>query len=495
MPPAVNAKSVTRNVGWSVLSKTGTFGLKFVTVPILARILSPDEFGAVAVALAAVQFLAMIGGAGFASALILQEDEDAVTVHSVFWTNLAISALLAFVIYVYAEPIAGMLGATEAAYLLRTMCLLIPLQLGGDVAYALLARRMQFSKDALWSMISESLGAAIALVLALAGVGVWALVAQLFSSALIRIWGLYAVSGYRPGFAFSIRRVLALTRFSLGMMGSEVANFVTFQSPMVVISRHLGLADAGAYSAANRFSSIPNQVVLSAVMGVLFPAFSSMMHDRERRSQALMLSTQVTTVLLAPMMFGLWAVAEPAMRVLFGEQWAYAWPVLGLLAISKGILTPCSTFIPYLKGIGRGGVLFWWALLRAAVTTAAVAAGALRGSLVEAMIALCIVNAIVLAGYSWIVFRADDKPFLRGFLQASRPMFTSIVMAVAVRALLDTYGHLVPHPALQMMVGILAGGVIYAVLILLTERPLLRTLVALARKTAPAAEPAAALAE
>jgi len=183
------------------------------------------------------------------------------------------------------------------------------------------------------------------------------------------------------------------------------------------------------------------------------------------------------------------------MRVLFGEQWAYAWPVLGLLAISKGILTPCSTFIPYLKGIGRGGILFWWALLRAAVTTAAVAAGALRGSLVEAMIALCIVNAVVLAGYSWIVFRADDKPFLRGFLQASRPMFTSIVMAVAVRALLDSYGYLIPNPALQMVAGILAGGMIYAVLILLTERPLLRTLMALTRKSTPPATAVAAIAE
>ena len=71
MSQQVNAKSVTRNVGWSVLSKTSTFGLKFVTVPILARLLTPEEFGAVAVALAVVPLLAMIGGAGLASALIL----------------------------------------------------------------------------------------------------------------------------------------------------------------------------------------------------------------------------------------------------------------------------------------------------------------------------------------------------------------------------------------------------------------------------------------
>ncbi len=485
MPPAVNAKSVTRNVGWSVLSKTGTFGLKFVTVPILARILSPEEFGAVAVALALVQFLAMIGGAGFASGLVIQPEEDMETIHSVFWTNLAISTAMALGVFLGADYLAALFGAPEAGDLLRIMSLLIPLQLTGDVAYALLARRMQFSRDALWSMISESVGALIAVALALLGFGVWALIAQLFSSALIRLAGLYAVSRYSPRFVFRPRLVLSLGRFSMGMMGSEIANFITFQSPMVVISRYLGLSDAGAYSAANRFSSIPNQVVLSAVMGVLFPAFSSMIHDRQRRLQALTLSTQVTTVLLAPMMFGLWALAEPGMRVLFGQQWAHAWPVLALLSLSKGILTPCSTYIPYLKGIGRGGMLFAWALFRAIATTGAVAYAAMHGGLIDAMIALCIVNAVVLVGYSWVVHQADHAP-LTGFLLTARPMLSAIAMALVVRCLLDAYGHLLPNPALQLVVGIAIGGVIYGALTLLLERRLLQTLKDLMRKRTPA---------
>ncbi|MHA7971743.1 lipopolysaccharide biosynthesis protein [Rhizobium sp. CAU 1783] len=492
MPPAVNAKSVTRNVGWSVLSKTGTFGLKFVTVPILARILSPEEFGAVAVALALVQFLAMIGGAGFASGLVIQREEELTTIHSVFWTNLAISAAMALGIFLTADELAALCGAPEAGYLLRIMSLLIPLQLAGDVAYALLARRMQFSRDALWSMISESAGALIAVGLALLGAGVWALIAQLFSSAAIRLVGLYVVSGYRPRPVFHPRSVVSLGRFSLGMMGSEIANFITFQSPMVVISRYLGLADAGAYSAANRFSSIPNQVVLSAVMGVLFPAFSSMMHDRERRFQALLLSTQVTTVLLAPMMFGLWALAEPAMRVLFGQQWAHAWPVLALLSLSKGILTPCSTYIPYLKGIGRGGMLFWWAVFRAAATTGAVAYAAMGGTLVDAMIALCVVNAIMLVGYTGVVYRADRAP-LRGLLTTSRPMLTSIAMALVVRYLLEAHGHLLPNPAAQLIVGIAIGGAIYSVMTLVFERQLLLKLGELVRKRS--SSPAVSVAE
>jgi succinoglycan exporter len=482
MPPAPSVKTITANVGWSVLSKTGTFGLKFVTVPILARLLTPEEFGVVAVGLTVVQFLTMIAGAGLTSALIVEKEEDMDTIHTVFWANLAISCLMAAALYFGAEFFGGLLGAVESAYLLRIMAFLIPLQLAGDVAYSLLARRMNFSKDAIWSMTSESVAALVAVGLALMGYGVWALVVQLFAAALIRLVGLYAVSRYMPRFVMKPKRLVPLFGFSAGLMGSEIANFVTFQSPMVVIARHLGLADAGAYSAANRFASIPNQVVLSAVMGVLFPAFSRMMDNPQRRRDALMFSTQVTTVLLAPMMFGLWAIAEPAMLVIFGENWAYAWPVLGLLALSKGILTPCSTFIPYLKGAGYGRVLFWSATIRAVVTTAAVWVAAVYGTLVDAMIWLCIVNAVTLVAYSWAVFKASDTPLIQGLYVSCRPMITAFIMAIAVRYLLHVIDDSVTSPYMEVAIGGLVGGLFYAVLILLTERALLRKIIKLVKE-------------
>jgi len=494
MAPTQGVKTITTNVGWSVLSKTATFGLKFVTVPILARLLTPEDFGSVAVALTVVQFLAMIGGAGLTSALVVDRDGDMRTVHTVFWANLAMSCLMAAVLFFGASDLAILMGAPESASLLKIMALLIPLQLSGDVAYSLLARQMNFSKDAVLSTVSECTAALLALALAFFGFGVWALVFQLFSAALIRLVGLYFFTGYMPRLIMEPSKIGPLLRFSSGLMGSEIANFVTFQAPMVVIARMLGIADAGAYSAANRFASIPNQVVLSAVMGVLFPAFSLMGNDRKRRSDALMLSTQVTTVVLAPAMFGLWAIAEPAMLVLFGPQWAYAWPVLGLLALSKGIVTPCSTFIPYLKGTGHGRVLFWSAVLRAVATTVAIAGAAYYGDLVDAMVALCVVNAITLIGYSWAVFRVDEIPFLRGLLVSSRSMITAFVMALGVRAFLHVFAERLTNPYLEVLAGAAVGGVIYGVLFLLTERVLLRKIFQIVRRRGvakPSGAPAA----
>lgn len=483
MPPAISLKTVTNNVGWSVLSKTSTFGLKFVTVPILARLLSPEEFGIVAVAQTVVLFLTMVGGAGLAAALIVERTEDEETIHSVFWTNLVIAIVMAAALYVFAEELSTLMGAPGGGVVLEVLAFLIPIQLCGDVAYALLARRMAFDRDAFWSVLSESAGAVGAVVLALVGFGLWALVAQLFISATLRLAGLFIATGYRPRLAFSLSRVLSLGRFSAGLMGSEVFNFITFQSPLIVISRLLGIADAGAYSAANRFSSIPNQVVLAALMGVLFPTFSHMAEDRDRRWRALFLSTQVCSLILAPMMFGLWAVAEPAMLVIFGEQWAWAWPVLGLLALSKGILAPCSTFIPYLKGIGRSGVLWWVAVVRAVIVTISVAYGAVSGGLVTAMVWLCIANGLTLFFYSYAVFRADGRPFWRSFLILCRPMIVAFAMALATRVLLEMTGDAIGGPIMQLAAAGLFGAALYAVMIVPLEWTLLKDLVQSIRRS------------
>ncbi len=98
MAPVISLRTVTNNVGWSILSKTSTFGLKFVTVPILARLLSPEEFGIVAVAQLVVLFLTMVGGAGLAAALVVERTHDDTTVHSVFWTNFAMAIAMALVV-------------------------------------------------------------------------------------------------------------------------------------------------------------------------------------------------------------------------------------------------------------------------------------------------------------------------------------------------------------------------------------------------------------
>ncbi|WP_147162211.1 lipopolysaccharide biosynthesis protein [Pararhodospirillum oryzae] len=469
---SVTPQNISRNIIWSISSKIATFGLKFVTVPILARILTPEEFGSVAVALTTIQFLAMIGAAGFGAALIIQPDENRETLASVFWMNLATGITIAALLAVFAEPAATLLGAPGAASLFRIMAPLIPLQMSGEVFYSILAKRMKFRQEAAWSMLSDSLSSILAVIFAFTGFGVFSLVFQLFTSAIMRLIGLIFISKYMPLFVFNMKNLANLIRFGSGIMFSEIFNFLTFQSPIILISRFLGIIDAGAFSVAGRVSSIPNQIVLSAIMSVLFPTFGAM--ARDRGAQALLISTRLTSIVLAPIMFGLWAVAEPVMPLVFGPQWAWAWPVLGLTALSTAVLTPCGVFIPYLKGGGHGDTLFWWSLFRAGITTTTVGISAMLGSLTVTLTALCIANITISFLYCFLVFKIAGTNILRSIFLAYRPLLIAGLMAIIVKFSLDYGAKYLETPLSRLSIGLLTGIFIYTSAIFFVERSLLQ---------------------
>ncbi|PRD42551.1 lipopolysaccharide biosynthesis protein [Phyllobacterium phragmitis] len=475
------SRKIVRNVGWSILSKVAVFSLKFVSVPILARLLTPAEFGIVATGMIVVFFLLLIGGAGLSAGLIRAEREDPETQDTVFWTNLTVASVLGILLYFNAAFVAGLLGAPEAKWLLEIFAFLFPIYLGADVASSILSRRMAFAKDAFWNVVSEALGAIAAIAAALGGLGVWALILQQFVSAIVRWCGLMFASRYVPRFRFSSAKLRALFGYGSRIAGADFANFISFQSPLVVITRILGLSDAGAFSVANRLSDLPNQIVLSGLMGVLFPAFSTMADQPERRSRVLMQSTQMTSILLAPMLFGFGAVAEPAMNVVFGAQWTYAWPVLGLLAVAKGIMTPCGSFIPFLKATGHAGVLWWFALARAAVIVVGTWIGATLDGLIGVCLALCIANVFIMIGYAAVVFNVAKIPMRAAVDCVILPLGSAVAMAALVRILL---GYARPHIAsdlLLLLAGAAAGTVIYLLLMFATQRGALTSLLALRR--------------
>jgi len=470
MRRGATSRSIVANVGWNVLAKALVFCLKFVSVPILARLLSPAEFGVVATGLVVVVFLALVGGAGLAAGLIRAPEEDREAQDSVFWTNLAVAIGLGVLLYLFADPLAQLLGAPEAAWLLRVFAFLFPVHLGADVAAARLARRMAFAKEAFWSVVAELLAAAVAIAAALAGLGVWALVLQVYCSAAVRFGGLMVASRYLPRPRFSWIKVRGLLGYGSRIAGADVANFVAFQSPLVIITRVLGLSAAGAFSVANRLSDLPNQIVLTGLMGVLFPAFSGMAGEPERRTRTLLRSTQGTTVMLAPLFFGLWAVAEPATAVVLGGQWTYAWPVLGLLGVAKGIMSPCGSFIPYLRATGYAGLLWWFALARAIIYVAAVAAGALLGGLVGAMLALCFINVFIMIAYTAVVFRVAALTLRDALRCIALPMLNAVAMAAVVRLVLDNAPATLDGNLSRLVLGIGLGGAVYALLVLATQR-------------------------
>ncbi|MFD1744365.1 lipopolysaccharide biosynthesis protein [Rhizobium helianthi] len=473
---AAKGKTIT-SVIWSISSKVAIFTLKFVSVPILARYLSPSELGMVASGMIVITFLLLFAGAGLTAGLIRDAREDAVSDDTIFWTNLGVATTLGFLVYLFAQPLASLLGAPEAAWLLEIFAPLFVLYLGPDVASSQLSRRMAFDKDAFVSVFAEAMGAIAAIAIVIGGYGIWALIGQLYVSAGLRFIGLFLAAGYLPGFHFAMPELRRHMSYGVRLVGADFVSFLSFQSPIVIITRMLGLPEAGTFNLTNRLSDLPNQIVLTGLMSVLFPSFSRMNDDSEKQAAILSRTTQATTLLLAPMLFGIWAVAEPAMTVVFGEKWAFAAPVLGLLAVSKGIMSPCGSFIPYLKATGHATVLWRFGLGRAITTILAMIAGAWWNGLYGLCVFLCIANVGVLLSYLWVVLKVAGLPLIAGMRNTLFPLLLAGLMAVTVR-LLFVGGWIQADGALmQLAMGVAVGGALYAVLVLLTQRRLVMELV------------------
>jgi succinoglycan exporter len=473
---AQQRKTIT-SVVWSISSKIAIFTLKFVSVPILARYLEPTELGMVASGMIVITFLLMFGGAGLTAGLIRDATEDPVSDDTVFWTNLGVSIVLGLAVYGFADPLASLLGAPEASWLLQVFSPLFVLYLAPDVASSKLARRMAFDREAFVTVFAEALGALAAIAVVLAGYGIWALIAQLYVSAVLRFIGLFLAAGYRPGRHFSLHELKRHMHYGVRLVGADFVGFLSFQSPIVIITRMLGLPQAGTFNLTNRLSDLPNQIVLTGLMSVLFPSFSRMNEDTARQAEVLSRTTRATTLLLAPMLFGIWAVSEPAMTVVFGEKWAFAAPVLGLLAVAKGIMSPCGSFIPYLKATGHASVLWWFGLGRAITTIGAMVIGAAWGDLEGLCIGLCIANVGVLLAYLAVVLKIAGLPLGQGLRDTLLPLGVAAVMAVAVRLVLVERWIPVDGALMQLGVGAAVGGLVYLLLIGLTQRRLVRELV------------------
>lgn len=482
MPGLVGARRVFHSARWSMTARLASTGLKFLTVPIFARLLEPAEFGVVAVSMTIVVFATIFGGAGLASWLVIAKDEDPVAVDTAFWSCTVSAVLFGGLVFLLSEPLAGLLGAPEASPILAVLAALLPLTLIAGLPTALLSRRMQFDRLAWNDIAGEGIGTAAAIAAAFAGWGAWALVVQLFVSATVKLPLLMLHARYRPRLHFSLERLRAMLGYSSQVVLADLFFFLTFQSPTVVITRLVGLSAAGIHSVANRFAELPIQVVQIGIMNVLFPTFATMAEDLPRRTQALLRSTRFTTALLTPMMFGMWAVSEPLMSVVFGVRWADSWQILGLMALSKGILIPCACFIPFLKGVARSDILWMTGLGRAVLVIAATTVGALTYGLIGACVALAGVSVVVLLGYSLVVFRTAGIGFFDGCRSFIGPYLSAIVMAVGVRAFLDHTGTVIEGNVERLALGITMGVFVYATLALLLHRDLLATALLMMRK-------------
>jgi O-antigen/teichoic acid export membrane protein len=323
-----------------------------VRIPILARLLSPDDFGLLAIALVAVDVLLRLTDMGMTPALVQKEEVGERHYHVAWTVGLTRSLLVAAGLFAAAPIVATIFGEPRAIGITRALALRPILDASASIKVADLTRHLRFRGLALLQLAAALVNAGTSIALAPV-IGVWSLVAgALVGPAAYGIIS-YFLAPYRPRINLDVQAASSLIRFGrwifvIGLIGL-VSRFVL----QAVISRRLGTVELGLYYLAARIAYLPTEVSAELVGSVAFPLYSRIQNDREQARRTFRILFSGMAGLLLPMTALLVVLAPSLVQDLLGPRWVGTEAAIQVLAVVTMIEIFGDALTPVFKGMGK----------------------------------------------------------------------------------------------------------------------------------------------
>ena len=324
---------------WSGLDIFLRQGMGFIISVILARLLAPEDFGTLALLALFLGIASLFVDVGFTSALIQRQDATRVDESTVFWFNIGAAVIMTLILLASAPWIADFFSLPVLVPLTMLMACNVVISAMGSIHRTLLSKRLDYKTPIKISAISTVISGSIGVYLAWADYGVWALVWQTLASTVVVTMLLWLFSSWRPIFRFSGDSFKRLFGFSGWLFGARLLDTVYQRGYTILIGKFYGAHDLGIYYRADNTQQLPASMLTGVLSRVAFPLFSSVSHDKALLRRGVQLSVRSMMLIIGPSMAGLSALAVPFIRVVFGEQWLPAAPILQVLCL-LGLMWP-----------------------------------------------------------------------------------------------------------------------------------------------------------
>ncbi len=341
-----------KGMAWTFIDRMSVQLCNFIFGIILARILSPSDYGTVGMLGIFLAVSQSLLDSGFNRALIQKKNRTNTDYSTVFYFNLAISIVL-YVILFFASPIIADFYRTPIlTEVTRYYTLLIIINALSLVQTAKLTIELNFKLQTIASVISILASGVVGVILAYRGLGVWVLVIQGICAASIRTIVLWTFSHWRPLLVFSKDSFKALFSFGSKLLIGDFIHTIYVNMYTLVIGRAYNAADVGYYNRANGYGAMPYSIFSQVVNKVMFPILSEKQDDNEALLNTYSKLFKVPMFLYVPLMFGLAALAKPLICIMIGEKWLPCVPLLQVLCIGYVFspMTAINLNLLYVKG-------------------------------------------------------------------------------------------------------------------------------------------------
>lgn len=365
----INRKSIFSGLGWLMFETIGSKGINTLVFLLLARLLSPDAFGLVALGSVFIFFFSIIADLGFSVVIIQKEDIEEEHLNAAFWSNLLIVILLSGIIFLVAPFIAKFYGEAILTQLIRLLLIGLIIQSASRIQEALLHKHLQFRALAKRRVIALSISGFVGIIGALSGAGLWSLAIQSLSFIGIEAIWIWYLSPFRPSWQFSIKAFKDLISLGYKIILKQFLHKLSMEE--LIIGAMLNVIAVGYYSIAKKIFKVFTEVLNSTISKLSFPVFSKLKEDKAKNKKLLQDFVRYSSYYLLPAFLGLVFIIPSFVSLLIGDEWKDALPILQCFLLSGPFLIHYTLFDNYVLSQGA----YNQSLFSKAINTAIILSG------------------------------------------------------------------------------------------------------------------------
>ena len=454
---------------WSATVKLACQVITWAITLLVVRLLTPADYGLLAMATVFVAFLTMFSEVGLGVAVVQTRRVDRELLRRVFGVVLVVHLALAALLALSAPLIAAFYNEPRVEPVVRVLSIQFILAAFAVIPDAQLQRRLEFRNRSLLDLTIAIAGSCTTLALAASGAGVWALVAGSVLGQLLKTIGLNVISPFLHWPEFSVRGMRSLLAFGGHVTAAGIFSMFFAQIDSVICAKILGNEILGAYSVGVNIASLPNQKTAAIINAVAFPAFSSIQGDVRKVRENLLLGIRVLSFFVFPIAWGMSSVAPEIVEIVLGPKWMLA--ILPLQALT--VIIPLRMIVNFLSVVvqarGRPDIILRNAVWAAVLGPPILFAGAYIWGLAGLSFSWLLLSPLLV---SFIVIRSGPVLELHP-LQILAAMRTPAIAAAAMYAAVVAarqFVHGGDTRLVQLVVLVVVGAAVYSVVSLLISR-------------------------
>lgn len=434
---------------------------------ILARMLTPADYGVIAMVTAITSFAGLFRELGLSSAAIQKKDLTTGQQTNLFWLNVAMGATLTTIVAACSPLVSWFYDKPELTIV--TIALSFNFLIGSFGAQhgAMLVRNMQFGRKAVASITAGVLSLIVAVAFAYQGWSYWALVASSLTGSLISTTLLFLISPFWPGLPGRGRGIRQMVTFGAHVTAFDLVNYFHRNFDNILIGRFWGVESLGIYSRAYALLMMPVNAIRGPINSIAFPAMSKLLHDRDEYARFGRTTVYITAMVSMPIVSFLFFFSDVVINITLGQKWESVSPIFSMLAVASFIQPACGIRGIVLHSTGNGRRLFIWGIINGVCTTASFSVGVAWGPIGVAT-GYAITNYLILVPSLRYVFKGTSLTTVDFFTSIKEPAIFSMASGLSAFCLTSTLSF--PNTIIRIGIALLTHVLIYGLLIASTGR-------------------------